>query len=90
MDESLNEGVKEIRMGGFPELRLDQHNTEAWLNKVETEKQSFDLVALSIISVLKGPSKEIGSEAKLQVQAVSRREGIRAEIVEEVFKKLAF
>lgn len=56
---------------------------------METEKQLFDLVAL-ILLLLIGPSKEIGSEAKLQVQAMSRRERIRAEITQEVFKKVAF
>lgn len=38
-----------------------------------TEKQSFNLVALNIISILERSNKQVGLEAKLQVQAVSRR-----------------
>lgn len=47
-----------------------------------TEKLSFDLVTLSIVSVLEGSSKEIESETKLYVQTVSRRGRIGAEIIE--------
>lgn len=56
-------------------------NTEAWSSKVETNKQSFDLVALNISNVLKDSSKEIGSKANLQLQAVSRKERIGVEVI---------
>lgn len=65
---------KTIRIGYLTEEGLVLSNTAAYLNEMGTEKQSFNLVALNIISILEGSNKQVGSEAKLQVQAVSRRE----------------